>query len=170
MIMLLACRGVTAFAAEPCTGFKWDVRKEQAIFAGASSTLAAGKQAASTPSLGIDRLYQLQLIPQSEVTFTVEPGKKKDPDGAYAGLATLDVDVPGNYRVAVDASLWIDVTAHGKLATVNDYQGQQGCDAPHKIVEFDLSGAKHFVLQFSASSAASIRVAVTKVPAGRLPP
>jgi hypothetical protein len=158
---------MTAFAAEPCTGFKWDVSKEQALFAGTSAALSAGKGVASAPGVGIDRLYRLQLAPQSAVTFAVEPAKKKAPDGAYAGLVVLDVAVPGNYRVAVDVPLWIDVVAKGQLAAVNDFQGQHGCDAPHKIVEFDLSGAKHFVLQLSASGSATIRMTVTRAPVSR---
>jgi hypothetical protein len=60
------------------------------------------------------------------------------------------------------------VAVYGKLAATRDFQGQQGCDAPHKVVEFDLSGAKNYVLQLSASSQASVRVTVTQAPAPKL--
>jgi hypothetical protein len=152
---------VPALATDPCSGFKWDIAREHALFAGQSTVLTAGKDVASAPTMGADRLYQLQLMPQTEIIFAVPPGKKMLTDGASAGLATLKLDAPGNYRVSVDVPVWIDLVADGKLAATRDFQGQQSCDAPHKIVEFDLSGAKHYVLQVSASSKASVRVTVT---------
>jgi hypothetical protein len=45
-----------------------------------------------------------------------------------------------------------------------DYQGQQNCEGPHKIVEFDLAGATQFIVQLSGANAASIRLTVTKTP------
>jgi hypothetical protein len=155
----------TGAAAAPCTGFKWDVTKEVALFAGQGTALAAGKDAASAPVIGADHLYQLQLVPQSDVTFVSAPGKKMLTDGAFAGLATLKLDAPGNYRVAVDAPFWLDLVANGKLAVTRDFQGQQNCDGPHKIVEFDLSGARQFVLQVSAAVKATVRLTVTQAPA-----
>jgi hypothetical protein len=151
--------------AAPCTGFKWDVSKEVALYAGHGATLTAGKDANSAPVIAIDHLYQLQLVPQTDVTFAVAPGKKMLTDGAFAGLALLKLDSPGNYRVAVDAPFWIDLVANGKLAVTRDFQGQQSCDGPHKIVEFDLGDAKQFVLQVSAAAAATVRLTVTQAPA-----
>jgi hypothetical protein len=81
------------------------------------------------------------LLTQSEVTFALSPEKKMRTDGAVAGLALLQLTAPGNYRVSLDVPFWIDVVASGELATTRDFQGQPSCDAPHKIVEFDLSGA-----------------------------
>ena len=162
-----ACAAPTP-AADPCSGFKWDVDKERALFSGQSTTLAAGKDIAAAPVVGADRLYQLQLTPQTDVTFALPPGKKMLTDGAYAGLAKLNLDVAGNYRVSVDVPLWIDVAVDGKLAATRDFQGQQGCDAPHKVVEFDLSGAKNYVLQLSASAQASGRGTVSQAPAPKL--
>ena len=46
-----------AFAAEPCSGFKWDVGKEHALFGGKSTLLTAGKAVASAPIIATDRLY-----------------------------------------------------------------------------------------------------------------
>jgi hypothetical protein len=165
LIVLVGTGGTAAFAADPCSGFKWDISKEHALFGGPSVALAAGKDEATAPTIGTDRLYQLQLMPQTEVAFALTPGKKMLTDGAYAGLAALKLDTPGNYRVSVDVPFWIDVVADGKLAATNDFQGQQGCDAPHKIVEFDLSGAKRFVLQMSGSAKATVRLTLTQAPA-----
>jgi hypothetical protein len=164
LIALAGAGGPAAFAADPCSGFKWDVSKEHALFGGRSVALAAGKDEATAPTIGTDRLYQLQLIPQSEVAFALAPGKKMLAEGAYAGVAKLELDAPGNYRVSLDVPFWIDVVANGKLAATRDFQGQPSCDAPHKIVEFDLSGAQRFVLQMSGSAKTTVRLTVTKAP------
>lgn len=151
-------------SADECAGFKWDVRKEQALFAGPSVALPAGKDLASAPVVGTDTLYQLQLLPQATVVFAMSPGKAVAPDGVFAGLASLKLAQPGHhYRVALDLPIWIDVVTNGKLAPAIDFQGQRGCDAPHKIVEFDLDGAKEVVLQLSGAGNPVIHLSVTKV-------
>ena len=163
LLALLLCGA--AAPADECAGFKWDVRKEQALFAGPSVALPAGKDLASAPTVATDKLYQLQLLPQTTVAFAMAPGKSIPPDGVYAGLATLKLAQPGHhYRVALDLPFWIDVVANGKLATAVDFQGQRGCDAPHKIVEFDLDGAKEVVLQLSGAGNPIIHLSVTQVP------
>jgi hypothetical protein len=164
MIAASGSHWTSAFAADPCSGFKWDISKEHALFDGPGVALPAGKDVASAPTIGADRLYQLQLLPQTKVTFALAPGKRMLTDGAYAGLAVLKLDSPGNYRVSVDLPFWIDVIANGKLAATRDFQGQQSCDAPHKIVEFDLSDAKQFVLQVSGAAKATVRLTVTQAP------
>jgi hypothetical protein len=150
--------------ADDCAGFKWDVRKEQTLFQGPSIALAAGKDVHSAPAVAPERLYQLQLLPQSLVTFARDPGKSIPPDRVYAGLATLKLAQPGHhYRVALDLPLWVDVVANGRLATVIDFQGQRGCNAPHKIVEFDLDGATEAVLQLSGAGNPLVHLSVTQV-------
>jgi hypothetical protein len=104
------------------------------------------------------------FAPQTAVSFAAAPGKTSAPDGAYAGLAVLHLETAGDYRVSVDAPAWIDVAADGKLAAVEDYQGLHGCDAPHKIVEFNLACASQFVLQLSGAPQAAIRLTVTQAP------
>jgi hypothetical protein len=84
--------------------------EEQALFAGPSVALRAGKDLASAPTVATDTLYQLQLLPQATVAFAIAPGKSIPPDGVYAGLATLKLAQPGHhYRVALDLPFWIDV-------------------------------------------------------------
>jgi hypothetical protein len=164
MIAIAAAGATRAFADDRCIGFKWDVHKEHALFGGAPAALSAGKDLPSAPTIVADRLYALQLAPQAAVSFAAAPGKKSAPDGAYAGLAILQLEIAGDYRVSVDAPAWIDVAADGKLAAVEDYQGLHGCDAPHKIVEFNLAGASRLVLQLSGAPKAAIRLTVTQAP------
>jgi hypothetical protein len=164
MIAIATAGATRALADEPCIGFKWDVRKEHALFGGAPAALTAGKDLPSSPTIVAGRLYALQLAPQTAVSFAAAPGKKSEADGAYAGLAVLQLETAGDYRVSVDVPVWIDVAADGKLAPVEDYQGLHSCDAPHKIVEFNLAGAARFVLQLSGAPQAAIRLTVTHAP------
>lgn len=153
-----------ATVSDNCAGFKWDVAKEHALFGGSGIALSAGKDIASAPLIGTDHLYELRLLPQGDVTFALPPGKKMLTDGAYAGLAALHLGASGNYRVSVDIPFWIDVVSNGKLAVTRDFQGQPNCDAPHKIVEFDLSGATEFIVQVSGATKASVKLTVTQAP------
>jgi hypothetical protein len=164
MVAIAAAGATQAFADDPCIGFKWDVRREHALFGGAPAALSAGKDLATAPTILAGRLYALQLAPQTAVSFAAAPGRKSASDGAYAGLAVLQLETAGDYRVSVDAPAWIDVAADGKLAAVEDYQGLHGCDAPHKIVEFNLASASRFVLQLSGAPKAAIRLTVTLAP------
>jgi hypothetical protein len=106
---------------------------------------------------------------QGTVAFSVtNPAKKAASTPVYAGLATLKVPVAGGYRIAVDLPLWIDVVANGALVPPADFQGQHGCNAPHKIVEFDLAGAQPFVLQFSNAGKDDVLLTVTPSPPRKL--
>jgi hypothetical protein len=153
-----------AIADEPCMGFKWDVAKERALFTSPGVSLAAGKDQASAPAVEPNHLYQLQLAPQALVAFAVAPGKHPAAEGAYAGLVTLRIAAPGSYRIAADIPFWIDVVSSGALLRAKDFEGQHGCNAPHKIVEFDLNGVRPFILQFSESASSAVRVTITASP------
>jgi hypothetical protein len=154
-----------ALAADPCSDFKWDVHTERSLFESPAHPVVAGLSSSSAVPVTLDRLYQLQLGPQAEVAFAAAPAKKQWSDGAHAGLATFDISVAGSYRVALDAPVWIDVVANGLVVPSKDFQGAHGCNAPHKIVVFDLPVAQHVVLQLSGASSGSVRVAITRVPA-----
>jgi hypothetical protein len=151
-------------AADPCVAFGWDVAHERAVFAQPTASLAAGADSASAPLLLPERLYALQLQPQARVAFVTAPGTKKAADGAYAGLASLQIKMPGTYRVAVDAPLWIDVVADGGLMSAKAFRGAPGGNAPHKIVVFDFSVARQLTLQFSGAASLSVRVSITAEP------
>ena len=146
-------------AADACSGFTWNVGDERTLFASAASPAPAGADSASAPILAPGRLYVLQLQPVSRVKFLAAPGRKT-PEGAYAGLATLQIAAPGAYRISVNAPFWIDVVADGGLMAAKGFQGAAGCDAPHKIVAFDFPVARQVTLQFSGA-ASSVRVSIT---------
>jgi hypothetical protein len=152
-------------ADDACASFKWDVTKERALFSGSAVAVSAGKDIKSAPRVLPDRLYELKLVPQDQVAFLIAPGKKRPVDGASAGLAVLRIGTPGTYRVSVNIPFWIDVALNGTLLASKDFQGAQGCDAPHKIVEFEFSAAQDFVMQLSGATSPSVRMTVTKSPA-----
>lgn len=163
----LAGAGGVAHADGACIDFQWDVRKERALFAATPGALNAGTDARSAAAIVPNRLYKLRLVPQDHVNFPIAPAKKPAAD-TFAGLATLKISAAGSYRVALDLPLWIDVVSGGALVAAKDFESQRNCSAPHKIVEFDLTGAQAFVLQFSNATSENILLSVTPTPARTL--
>ena len=151
-------------ADEPCMDFKWDVSKERALYAGAASPLTAGIDFKFSPVAFPDRLYEIKLNEQEKVAFSVPPGKQPQGEQMHAGVLYVRVAVPGIYRIASDASVWIDVVAHGALLEPKDFQGQHGCSAPRKIVEFELSDTGAYIVQLSGAAPGVIRVVLTAAP------
>jgi hypothetical protein len=166
LVLLLACIATDAArlarADEGCSALKWDVTRERALFAGPAKTLTAGRDATAGPRLLPEQLYQLALSPQQQITPAAPLGHKARKEAAFAGLALLNVSIPGNYRISLAGSGWIEVIGeHGVIAS-NDFAGG-GCDAPHKVVQFDLP-AGTMVLQLSGVQAASMRLTITRAP------
>ncbi len=157
------CAAVAAQAQDACTDFKWDVSKERALFAGPPTVMMAGSDVKSAPIVLPNQLYRLNLAPQNSVNFSVREGKKSSED-AHGGLAILRINAEGIYRVAVDLPVWIDVVTTDSVLQPTDFQGQHGCAAPRKIVEFELKSTKPFLLQFSGAAIDQLLVTVTQAP------
>ena len=155
-------------ADEACLDFKWDVKKERTLFAGTPVLLSAGKDAMSAPSVVPDRLYKLRFTPQDQVAFAISPAKKMAGATVLGGLASLKLSAPGSYRIAVDLPVWVDVVSQHALLPAKDYQGQHECSAPHKIVEFELTGVEPYLLQFSGAAHDDLLVTITASPPRQL--
>jgi hypothetical protein len=96
---------------------------------------------------------------------TLAAGKKMPADGrTYAGLARLDLETGGVYRIALDAGLWVDAIANDSLVQTQSFQGRHGCNAPRKIVEFVLPARTPITLQFSGGRTPAVKVTVTRSP------
>lgn len=165
----------TAFAAaapvladDSCVDFKWDVSHERALFAGSATPVAAGANQKSAPVLQLNHLYELKLSKQEQVSFAVTPAKKNPRDGSNGGLVAFKIPAGGSYRIAIDMPFWIDVASNGALVAANDFQGQHGCNSPHKIVQFDLLGTRSFFLQLSDAAPDRVRLTITAAPARKL--
>ena len=167
LALLLGTLSATAWA-EDCVDFKWDVAQERALFATPATPLSAGMEAKSAPTVLLNHLYALKLMPQDQVTFAVTPGKKTPKEGANAGIVTFKLPASGSYRIAIDMPFWIDVVSNGALVAAKDFQGQHGCSAPHKIVEFELAGTRPLFLQLSDAAPDSVRLTITATPARKL--
>jgi hypothetical protein len=172
LLILSGAVAAPALADDECAGFKWDVSKERALFAGAAADVIAGHDPKSAPVVVPNRLYRVRLAPQTQVTLARAAVKEgvaytAPADAAYAGIATLKISAGGSYRVAIDGPYWIDVLSNGALIAAKDFQGQHGCQAPRKIVEFELSGAQRFVLQLS-DARENVRLTITRSPARKL--
>ena len=146
-----------------CIDFKWDVSRERALFATQARVLDAGTDAANAPALEPDRLYQLRLKLRPGVRFAAPPGQNPKASWGNGGLASFKVPAAGGWRLVLELPLWADVAADGALIAPYDYQGQQECAPPHKIVAFDLP-ARPVFLQFSGTDASMVRVAITVAP------
>jgi hypothetical protein len=164
----LSTGGAPAFADDACTDFKWDVAQQRALFAGSAAPLSAGSDSKSAPAVLLNHLYELKLPAQDQVAFAATPGKKSPRTGSHAGIVTFQIPASGSYRVAIDMPFWIDVVSNGALVAARDFQGQHGCSAPHKIVEFDLVGTRPFFLQVSNAAPDSLRLTITATPARKL--
>jgi hypothetical protein len=164
LILCVGCASSVALGDEGCRDFKWDVSRERALFVGTATTIAAGADLKSAPTLVPNRLYQLQLMLLDQVSFVVAPGKKYHADGERAGVAALRLPAGGSYRIALDMPVWIDVAANGSLVPAKDFQGQHDCTAPHKIVEFDLAADQALILQLSGATGDSVRLTITPSP------
>jgi hypothetical protein len=170
LILALGFAGAAdpARADDACIDFKWDVSKERALFAGTPTALTSAKDPASAPAIVPNRLYRLRLTPQDQVTFAVNPGKRTPAAGAFAGVAALKIPGDGAYRIAIDLPVWIDVASSGSLVAAKDFEGQRNCSAPHKIVEFELSGGRPYILQLSSGMSENVLLTVTASPVRKL--
>jgi hypothetical protein len=163
LLWLPAC-GWSAEAADPCAQFTGNVERERALFAGAAQALGAGAEVALAPAMTPGRLYQLTLLPQAQVHFAVPPEKQRPAPDPHAGLVSLSLEHAGRYRIALDQPVWVDVINSGVAVKSADFQGQKGCSAPHKIVEFSLPAHAPLLLQFSAGGE-HVRVSITAAAA-----
>ncbi|HYM26543.1 MAG TPA: hypothetical protein VET66_00205 [Steroidobacteraceae bacterium] len=158
-----ALLAAAAHADDPCAGFTWNVAHERALFAATAQALNAGRSAATAPAAEIDRFYELVLAPNEQVQLPAPNRKAHGAGTGFAGLVRLQVSQAGSYRISVGSQMWVDLASGSMLIGSSDFAGQHGCDAPHKIVQYDLQPGT-FVLQLSGGSGDHVRVAVTRVP------
>lgn len=167
-VAMFSCAAARAADVDPCSTFTWDVSHERAVMQQSAQTVNAAQTPQAMTLVELDKLYELKLAPQSGVTFQAKPAKPALDDGSQAGLVRFKTTQAGRYRVSITSGHWIDVVDGAQPVKSRDFQGQRGCQRPHKIVEFDLAAAHDYTLQFSGSTVAQVLVAITLVtaPAG----
>jgi hypothetical protein len=160
--------GGGSHAADACSAYKWDVSNEVRLFATTPLGATAGADLDGTQAIETGRLYEINLHPQQAVRFAAPPSKRMLADGAFAGLVKFTVPARGPYRVAVNAGSWLDVVHQGRLLDALDFNGSRECAGPRKIVVYDLPAGTELVLQLSAVTGSTVRLAITPVvPASR---
>ena len=164
-VLLLSGATVAAADDDPCKGGKWDVTQEHALFSKSPESVTAGHNIDSAPKMKAQQLYELALSPQDGVKFILPPAKKGLPDGSFAGLVHLQVPAAGPYRVSLDQGFWIDVVSNQKYIESTDFGGISGCNAPRKVVIFNLPAGQDLVLQLSGAAKDHVRVTLTPAPA-----
>jgi hypothetical protein len=118
----------------------------------------AGASEANLPPLELDVLYVLKLRPQTEVKYLQASDKKSLVQAPLGGLAAFSVKADGQYRVTVDAPLWIDVVGSEGTIAPTTYLGFHECRLFRKSVEYKLRGGQSYLLQLSEATPELVRV------------
>jgi hypothetical protein len=159
---LLAANGAVTEEPDPCMSFRWDVTHERALMKETPRAVEAAAEAtADMPELKVGELHEVKLSRQGDVLFPAVPGMRTPNDGAFAGLVRFRVPKSGLYRVSISTPHWIDIVNAGQLIKARDFQGQRGCERPHKIVEFELPADRELMLQLSGSGKSRVLLAIT---------
>jgi len=146
-----------------CEAYTWDVSRELEVLAKPAISLNAGRDAKTIAHADLDKRYAVKLVPQDTVKFAAKVGKPALDDGAQAGLISFRTAKAGKYRVAITTGHWLDVVDGANLVVSRDFQGQRNCEKVQKIVEFELSGNRDFVLQLSGGTDTDVGLAITQV-------
>jgi len=146
-----------------CDSFTWDVSHELDVLGKPAKSLAASTDGKKPARLELDQHYAVKLAPQGAVKFAIKPGKPQIEDGAQGGVFAFHTPKAGKYRVSITTGHRLDLVDGGLLVVSQDFQGQRGCEKVHKIVQFELSGNRDFVLQVSGDTQANLDLAVTQV-------
>jgi hypothetical protein len=158
-----AAREDDAEMAGGCDSFTWDVSHELDVLGKPAKAVTASTDGKKPVHLELDQHYSVTLAPQDTVKFAAKPGKPMLADGARAGVLSFRTPKAGRYRISITTGHWLDVLDGGLLVVSSDFQGQRGCEKVHKIVQYELSGNREFVLQFSGGTQPNLDVAITPV-------
>ena len=129
---------------------------------GARTTDSAATSAALEPArIAVGQAVRLRLHPDSEVEYLSLPQGEGDP-ASFGGLAALTIERAGTYRVGLEKSAWVDVSANGKPAEAGRFGPGPACSGIRKAVEFHLEAGPH-VLELSGNLDPELGVLVERV-------
>jgi hypothetical protein len=155
---------VSADQGDGCKKFAWDVSHEVTVMKQTPTSITAGtKPGTQVPLVKLDKPYELDLSPQSGITYSAQPMKPTLNDSARGGLVRFHTGKAGLYRVAITTGHWLDVVDGDKPIESKDFSGSRECPRPHKIVEFELPANKELMLQFSGATDPSVIASITPV-------
>ena len=155
---ILQCAALPLHAGESCSDFKWDVSRERALFHATATAINGSTETKTAVRVEWGHLYEISLLPQKDLKLAAQTGKPShDVDHVYGGLVLIRVEQAGRYRIALDTSAWVDVIVDGKILDSVDHTGSHDCNAPHKVVVFDLPSHGDLILQFTDAPQARLR-------------
>jgi hypothetical protein len=165
LLTVTIATGVAAHepARDGCGTLSRDVVHELSVMRSPAITMSAEAGKNRRPRLALDEHYALNLVSQGQLRFAAKPGRATRAKSARGGAFVFEVPATGRYRVSITSRHWIDVVDGQKAVDSVDHFGP-ACDVLHKIVEFDLTAGRPFILQLSGQDDAIIGLAITATP------
>lgn len=161
--LLIAANSQAVAADGSCDSYTWNVSKERALFAAPPTVVVASTEMNGAPRVRTGQLYELHLSLAPQIGEL--PGEAPRP-AKYVGLVSVQIATSGRYRIALDNNAWVGMVSGISEEIPKGFQGEVACTAPRKLVEFDLSAGKTYLVQVSVSPTATMRLSITPATAG----
>ncbi len=124
--------------------------------------IRAGSAGLTLPSIKADQGYQLDMLPQSEVTFVVPPARDSLAEESSAGVVQFTSEKEGRYRININDGGWIDVLSNsGEFLEPTTFKSYHGCQPLRKFVEYQLLANSVYTLQLSGGTKTAVVVVIT---------
>lgn len=148
-----------------CSNFAWDLTEEFRLWDQAAVSLPM-QDAGSGPGLESGRRFELALVPQPEVAFTVPPEQDRGGPDKFAGIIRLTLPTPGLYRISASNPAWIDLVRDGTIVPSAAFEMQTECRTIFKTVAYRVETAGEFLLQINGSPSPMIGLLITTLAVG----
>ena len=144
-----------------CGDFKADIAKELNIWNSDPVSPVSGERTI----LPLATKIKYVLRPHSTIEFLVAPEKilNKEKSG-FAGVFNFTPAVSGVYQLALGKRAWLDVVDAGtkKIIKAGQFEMQTKCDKLVKVMSYQLSGGKAYVVQINSSPTEQIEGTITE--------
>lgn len=127
----------------------------------ASVITGADRPSAGVPAIEPGRTMQMTLHPAAAMQYPATPGKAGDT--GYGGLATVDIQEAGTFRVALGSGAWVDLVSDGNAVESIAHGHGPECSGIRKMVDFKLEAGPH-TLQIAGNGEAETKVLVVRLP------
>lgn len=162
---LLPVAAIANDEAGRCSAYMMDVSAELELFSHAASSVQAGGTVPAAPSLQTSTLYAVQLPLQEGVRYPATLARRPIEPQKHGGMVRLKFTEAGQYRVAIDANVWIDAVHEGVPLESVDFRSDRECKGgPTKIVTFAVPAEAEVVVQFIDVDRTAVRLVVTPAP------
>ena len=148
-----------------CDNYAANLKTEMQLMSMTPIEVTAAADAEGAPPVQTSRALLVDLLPQAQVHFAVQPSQDRGGPDRRAGLLSLGALTPGDWRISVDRFAWIDMSASGRLLPTPSFEMQTGCATIFKTVVFHVPETEPVILQLSGAGSPSVRLLIT--PAGQ---